>query len=125
MKVKELAELFNHPRMERIMDDDVVIELSEPSIGPIAMVEVKSAFQGFDWESGKFIIHPSEPVVRRTENQALWQAARDLLFMLSAETRHYKGEERLTSLAKEVRLLFERFGLRPRKVGTFIPEGFE
>lgn len=122
MKATELRDILNAPRMQRHLDDEVVVLLSEPSMGPRAMTGVRYATSGSDWEKGRLLLSPTDYLVRRSENQALWQAARDLLFMLSGESRHVKGEERLTGLAKEVRELFKRFGLRPRKPGTFIPE---
>lgn len=38
----------------------VAIKLPYATMGALPMVEIKSAHMGFDWESGKFILHPVE-----------------------------------------------------------------
>jgi len=100
----------------------VCVRLSDSSVGPSAKSLIRCAGFGIDWDKGYFILTPQIDIVRRTENQALWQRVRDFLFMLSGESRSYKGEERLTSLAKHVRKILNEFNMPVRKVGTFIPE---
>lgn len=45
-------------------DDNVMIILSEKSIGFHAASAVESALPGFDWDNGRILIHPIEKLVR-------------------------------------------------------------
>ena len=64
MKLSELhrvVNLFYSPDKPH-RDSEVMVATTLPytTVGAIPMTAVKSAIQGFDWESGKFIIHPVE-----------------------------------------------------------------
>jgi len=58
MKVVDLKRVLEHTND----DSDVMIAIKLPytTVGAIPMVGVKYAVNGFDWESGKFIITPVE-----------------------------------------------------------------
>lgn len=105
MKVRELKELLNNPLVDRYLDDEVSIALSEPSMGPCAKSGIKNVCFGFDWDAGHLIITPDTNLVRLKEREALWQAASDLIYMLSQEKTH-KGNE--TTLAKRAKSIIER-----------------
>ena len=65
--------------------DSVVIEIAEPSIGPTTCVGIKTIYSGFDWDQGKIIIVPSEPLVRKKNYSTV---ERD--FIVRAIERGYK-----------------------------------
>ena len=46
-------------------DIQVIISLSEPSMGASAGTSIGFAGMGFDWERGQFRIEPSEKLVRK------------------------------------------------------------
>lgn len=48
-----------------LADDEVAIELGSPSVGPHASVGVETVYAGFDWDNGKLLIVPQEPLVRK------------------------------------------------------------
>lgn len=57
MKLKELRDLLNNMG-ERYDDNEVCVEVFRAnSMGGTPTVKVRSAFNGFDWNSGKFIMH--------------------------------------------------------------------
>lgn len=43
----------------------VCIPNNKISAGPLATTEVINAYQGFDWDNGKFFISPAKPMVER------------------------------------------------------------
>jgi hypothetical protein len=58
MKADQLKQILEH-----VKDDaEVMIAIKLPfsTVGAIPMVPIKHAYNGFDWESGKFIITPEE-----------------------------------------------------------------
>lgn len=57
-------QLRMHPRAA---EHPVMIVRGDPSVGAIAMTEVKSAHAGFDWENNKFLLHPVEPLHKRND----------------------------------------------------------
>lgn len=123
MKVSELRQILSgRPSDDHHADDEVVVLLASPSIGPHACMPIRSAGYGFDWDNGKLLLWTDQPLVVKSDKQRLYDRTYDMLFMLSGETRHYKGEDRLTPLALKVRELFKEVGRRPRKIGTFTPE---
>lgn len=72
MLVKELIEKLElycgrdeHKTYDKLGDWRVVVRLSDPSVGGCACVDVDNVFPGFDWDHGKFIIHASEPIIRK------------------------------------------------------------
>jgi hypothetical protein len=91
MKVKELKAVLNYT--DRHDEDDLMIHLAEPSIGPIAMSGVKSAGFGFDWESGKLIINPEKRLSEKTQPEDVYHMASDLLMYLATNpAKRYKYE---------------------------------
>lgn len=91
MKAGELKQ-----KLEHVKDDVeimVAIKLPFTTVGAIPMVPVKYAFNGFDWEAGKFIITPEEnltPADRDFESQ-MKQMQKDLGWA-SYENRNLKAE---------------------------------
>lgn len=47
----------------RLEDISVLINLSEPSIGPSASAAVESIYMGFDWENNQLRIEPAKKIV--------------------------------------------------------------
>lgn len=64
MTVKELRYKLNLISDEDAEKMRVVVNLNEPSVGPIANTEVNSALEGFDWNRGLFILSTKDPVYR-------------------------------------------------------------
>jgi hypothetical protein len=91
MKASELKQ-----KLEHVKDDvEVVVAIKLPftTVGPIPTVPVKHAFNGFDWEAGKFIITPEEnltPANRDFESQ-MKQMQKDLGWS-NYENRNLKAE---------------------------------
>lgn len=63
----------------------VVIQLEEPGVGSTPCVNIETMYAGFDWDHGKIIIVPAEPLVRKKEYST---AERD--FVARAIERGYK-----------------------------------
>lgn len=59
-ELKHLVDLHYHPDYRE--DPEVVIEIKLPysTVGASPTVKIKNANMGFDWDSGKFILHPEE-----------------------------------------------------------------
>ena len=65
MKLSKLTKLIDrHFEYNRHDDPEVVISIKLPysTVGAMPTVGVKSAQNGFDWDSGKFILTPEEHV---------------------------------------------------------------
>jgi hypothetical protein len=66
MELKRLKQLID--KTIEVDEDNkylnVVITLSEPSVGGRMMTNVSHANAGFDWERGQFRIEPEEKIVR-------------------------------------------------------------
>jgi len=65
MKFSELHRLVNlYHRDGHHEDPEVVIRIKLPyvTVGSMPTVKVKTVQMGFDWDAGKFIIVPEEPV---------------------------------------------------------------
>lgn len=63
----------------------VMIQLSEPSIGPSAKTEVIGAYLGFDWDTGSFLILPKDELVRKSFKDAdAKKVKRDAFFYCSS-----------------------------------------
>jgi hypothetical protein len=107
MKVRELRKLLNSysGRVEEERDDcDVMINVDKPSVGPTAMVTVKSAGFGFDWERGKFIIFSDDLIVPKSEKEDVWDRGFDFIYQLSQD-RTPKGNP--TGLAKRAQAILD------------------
>lgn len=63
----------------------VVIQVEEPSIGGTPCVDIEAIYAGFDWDHGKILIVPKEPLVRKKEYSTV---ERD--FVVRAIERGYK-----------------------------------
>jgi hypothetical protein len=64
MKLSELKAIIDRSveHMREGEDKEVMIAVKLPytTVGSIPMVPVKYAFNGFDWEKGKFVLTPEE-----------------------------------------------------------------
>lgn len=78
MKFSKFSELVNRILLNRILsnnhshrrDMDVTIVVHSPgSIGSTPSVEVQSIHAGFDWDSGKVLIFPAQPLTTLTPAQ--------------------------------------------------------
>ncbi|EDA7897953.1 hypothetical protein A4O06_19765 [Salmonella enterica subsp. enterica serovar Typhimurium] len=78
MKFSKFSELVNRILLNRILsnnhshrrDMDVMIVVHSPgSIGSTPSVEVQSIHAGFDWDSGKVLIFPAQPLTTLTPEQ--------------------------------------------------------
>jgi hypothetical protein len=79
MKVKELLPLLTHE------EDDIVVILGSPSIGPRAMTDVTDAHHGFDWERGKLILKTKETVTVKTKEESVYYEAHELMMYLATK----------------------------------------
>lgn len=59
--IDDLMKYTRHPE-----DKEVVIELSQSSIGPTASVGIRSIYQGIDWDSKRIIINPKRAICDKT-----------------------------------------------------------
>lgn len=109
MKLKDLKVRLDSLHLsERCLESEISIILTSPSMGPRAMCGVKNCGFGFDWENGHFLLTPASDLVVKSERQALWDAAHDFIYMLSQETRTYRGVEKETPLAKRAKAIMEK-----------------
>ena len=46
----------------------IVVELMDPSIGPVATANVKTAYAGFDWDHGKIFLSLDKQVMSHDKN---------------------------------------------------------
>lgn len=73
MKISKFSELVNRilsNNHSHRRDMDVTIVVHSPgSIGSTPSVEVQSIHAGFDWDSGKVLIFPSQPLTTLTPEQ--------------------------------------------------------
>lgn len=91
MKVKELKNALNYS--DRHDEDELMIRLQMPSVGPVSMTEVASVSFGFDWESGKTIIYPEKILSEKTQPEHVYHMASDLLMYLATNpSKRYKYE---------------------------------
>lgn len=91
MKASELKQ-----KLERVKDDDdvmIAIKLPYTTVGAIPMVPVKQAYNGFDWENGKFIITPEEDLTPAGRDfAALMKQMQEDLGWAKYENRNLKAE---------------------------------
>lgn len=104
MNVKELREA-----LDKSLNDNaqVVVELSSPSIGVKGHCGIILAYSGFDWNNQLFFLQASEPLVIKSEKEAVFDLAFDLILELSKEktytdkpTNRAKMAQRILKLAK-------------------------
>lgn len=81
MTTLELLEILQrqHEHSAQTRHDKVVIKLDKPSVGGMATCDVKQASVGFDWNMGKFILWPEDSLVKKTEDESLFDATRDFV----------------------------------------------
>ena len=94
MKAKKILEFLDQHK-----DDDIVIPISKPSMGPRACVGIESVTIGFDWDSGKIFFHPGESLVVKTENEEIWDMARDLIMWIATKKVKNKGYEQRNAIS--------------------------
>lgn len=102
MKVKELKDALNHSADHD--DDDLMISLSMPSIGPIAMSAIKGASFGFDWENGKVILQPERRLSEKTKEEDVYDMAKDLIMYLATKPSPSKRWKYETDQARKILL---------------------
>ena len=91
MKAMELKQ-----KLEYVKDDVeimVAIKLPYTTVGAIPMVPVKHAYNGFDWENGKFILTPEETLTPADRDFATqMKKMQDDLGWAKLENRNLKAE---------------------------------
>lgn len=113
MKVKELRELLNN--LDSYHDEDQIsIPLSIPSIGATAKVDVVNFSVGFDWDNKHIFLSPKEDLVVKSENQELWDRARDLLMYLA--TKPIKKHAHEVASAKRI---MTKFGITEEQLQKY------
>lgn len=78
MKLSEIKKIIDS-RLSQYPDSDyeMVIEINENTMGPTPNVGVRFAFFGFDWDDGRLIIIPTQPLIRDTKEFQDERAAAD------------------------------------------------
>lgn len=69
MKLKELYEISKSLIEQGKEEDDVLITLSEPSIGGRASTPINYVYAGFDWEHGQIRISPKDKLIRKCKDR--------------------------------------------------------
>ena len=57
---------------EDMLDANLVVKLSEVGLGPCAACDIEGFYLGFDWDKGRLILEPTEPIVH---DKFLWTPA--------------------------------------------------
>lgn len=79
MKLNELYAVVDRlMRAPRAENNDVMIRMSDPSIGPIAMTAVKHIANGFDWENRKTIITPEQDIYYHSDEETIRRLRKEL-----------------------------------------------
>jgi hypothetical protein len=91
MKVKDLKAL-----LASTSDEDgeleVIVRLALPSMGSVAADKVTAAHFGFDWDRD-LILDTESPLVPKSENQAIFENAYDLLMWLATNPAKHESYE--------------------------------
>lgn len=75
MTIKELKEFIN--RLDEKKDAyNVVISLSQVSVGIEAYTDIKMIYEGMDWEAGQIRIEPSKPIIEKHLNRDICKSKR-------------------------------------------------
>lgn len=69
MKLEELKKIIDSYVEQGKGKDDVVITLSNPSVGPRASTGISSIFPGFDWEQGQIRVEPDEALITKDKDR--------------------------------------------------------
>ena len=71
MKLSELKHIVDQTiaLSKYAPDEEVVVTIKMPyaTVGAHPMMKIKSAGSGFDWESGKFMLWPEQPLTEHSE----------------------------------------------------------
>jgi hypothetical protein len=102
MKVKELKDALNYSTDHD--DDDLMIRLQMPSIGPVAMSAISGSYFGFDWEHGKVILQPERRLSEKTKEEDVYDMAKDLIMYLATKPSPSKRWKYETDQAKKILL---------------------
>lgn len=68
MKLLQFKSIVNNLKGD---DKPIYINLTEPSVGQRAFIDVLSVYQGFDWEMNQIRIEPSKPLIRKFNDRDL------------------------------------------------------
>lgn len=109
MKVKELKELIDrqlamHPSRGEC---EVVVTLAMPSMGPVASTYISSAYFGIDWDGNHLLVNPKFPLSLKTDNESIFDMARDLLGYLATKPSKRQSYETRTALKIFERLKYD------------------
>lgn len=101
MKLNQLAKTLEHLNRGRNGEDKVCISIQVPnSIGPSPVVEIESVRHGFDWDNGKLILIPKEPLSKsEVDNIAKIRELTKKLGWKDYENRNLKKENERLKLA--------------------------
>ena len=100
MKIKELKHILKTSSNYQD-EEDVLVVLSEPSIGPTSTVKVESVSFGFDWDKG-LLIDCEKPLVEKNEKQSIFEEGYSLLMFLATESFIVKKEKYVHRESKRI-----------------------
>lgn len=100
MTTKELlAELQAHEKLGG-RECEVVVRLSCNSIGPLAAVGVENGFFGIDWDNGRFLLNPVEPLILKPKDERLYEAVREFVLRCAVRSNKHTAAEAKRLLKK-------------------------
>jgi hypothetical protein len=98
MKFSELKRMVDlHHRPDHYEDPEVVIQIKLPytTVGAHPSVQLKTVWPGFDWDKGKFILVPEEPLTPSDRDFAeQMKKMQEKLGWAELENRNLKAEIR-------------------------------
>ena len=113
MKLSELKKhIDQHFEYHPNDDIDVVIVTNDPSWGPISSVGVKWAGKGMDWDSNTFIISPNIHLTKKTQEQDIFDKAKDLLIHLATNPKK-------NFFTRDSQSLLKKFGYTDEQFETY------
>lgn len=67
MKLRKFAEQINEQvkHLRDYDDPEIMIYISEPSMGGSICSSIRTMYKGIDWDGGKYILIPETPLVRK------------------------------------------------------------
>lgn len=116
MTLDSLIEQLQAVRSGQQQTRSVVIATERPgSTGATPAVAIASVAAGFDWDRGKVLLRPEQPLVALTPEQlAAIQASVRKGQSWHAYQAHKKQAERIEELQREIQRLHGLLGARPR-----------
>lgn len=69
MKLKELYEISKSLMEQGKAEDEVLITLSESSVGARASAPINSVYAGFDWEHGQVRVEPKDSLISKLKDR--------------------------------------------------------